>query len=103
MRWFNSGRGHPSIHDGFRHRAGVSDRAFVSAVVRSRPPKTAGEGGGLAHDWRTEEAEPAPTTRGQMGHSSITITLDRYGHLMPEDEAAELLEVYHGEAGAESH
>jgi integrase len=31
-----------------------------------------------------------------MGHSSITITLDRYGHLMPgnEDAAAELLDVY---------
>jgi integrase len=31
-----------------------------------------------------------------MGHSSITITLDRYGHLMPgnEDEAAELLNTY---------
>jgi integrase len=31
-----------------------------------------------------------------MGHSSITITLDRYGHLMPgnEDEAADLLDAY---------
>jgi integrase len=31
-----------------------------------------------------------------MGHSSITITLDRYGKLMPgnEDEAAELLDAY---------
>jgi integrase len=31
-----------------------------------------------------------------MGHSSITITLDRYGHLMPgnEDEAADLLQAY---------
>jgi integrase len=31
-----------------------------------------------------------------MGHSSITITLDRYGHLMPgnEAEAAELLDAY---------
>ncbi len=31
-----------------------------------------------------------------MGHSSITITLDRYGHLMPgsEAEAAGLLEDY---------
>ena len=31
-----------------------------------------------------------------MGHSSITITFDRYGHLMPgsEDEAAELLDAY---------
>ncbi len=29
-----------------------------------------------------------------MGHASITITLDRYGHLMPgnESEAAELLD-----------
>jgi integrase len=31
-----------------------------------------------------------------MGHSSITITLDRYGHLMPgnEEQAAELLDGY---------
>jgi hypothetical protein len=31
-----------------------------------------------------------------MGHSTISIMLDRYGHLMPgsEDEAAELLDAY---------
>jgi integrase len=31
-----------------------------------------------------------------MGHASVTITLDRYGHLMPgsEDEAAALLDAY---------
>ena len=31
-----------------------------------------------------------------MGHASITITFDRYGHLMPgnEDEAAGLLDAY---------
>jgi hypothetical protein len=31
-----------------------------------------------------------------MGHSSITITFDRYGHLIPgnEEEAAELLDAY---------
>jgi hypothetical protein len=31
-----------------------------------------------------------------MGHSSITITFDRYGHLMPgnESEAAALLNTY---------
>jgi integrase len=31
-----------------------------------------------------------------MGHSSITVTLDRYGHLMPgnEAEAADLLDAY---------
>ena len=31
-----------------------------------------------------------------MGHASVTITLDRYGHLMPgnEGEAADLLDAY---------
>lgn len=31
-----------------------------------------------------------------MGHSSISITLDRYGHMFPgnEEEAAELLDAY---------
>ena len=31
-----------------------------------------------------------------MGHASVTITLDRYGHLMPgnEEEAAGLLDAY---------
>ena len=31
-----------------------------------------------------------------MGHSSVTITLDRYGHLLPgnESEAADLLDAY---------
>ena len=31
-----------------------------------------------------------------MGHASVTITLDRYGHLMPgnEEEAAGLLDTY---------
>jgi len=37
-----------------------------------------------------------------MGHSSVTITLDRYGHLMPgnESEAAELLDGYLARAAA---
>ena len=31
-----------------------------------------------------------------MGHASVTITLDRYGHLMPgnEDETAGLVDAY---------
>jgi integrase len=31
-----------------------------------------------------------------LGHSSVTITLDRHGHLMPgsEEEAAQLLDAY---------
>ena len=37
-----------------------------------------------------------------MGHSSIQITYDRYGHLMPgnEEEAAGLLDAYLGAAAA---
>jgi hypothetical protein len=35
-----------------------------------------------------------------MGHSSITVTLDRYGHLFPgsEEEAANLLDAYLADA-----
>ena len=36
-----------------------------------------------------------------MGHASITITLDRYGHLMPgnEREAGAMLDAYLARAG----
>jgi hypothetical protein len=36
-----------------------------------------------------------------MGHSSIQVTFDRYGHLMPgnEQEAAGLLDAYLDQAG----
>ena len=39
-----------------------------------------------------------------MGHSSVTITYDRYGHLMPgnESEAAELLDEYLARAAAKA-
>ena len=39
-----------------------------------------------------------------MGHSSIQITYDRYGHLMPgnEAEAAGLLDVYLGRSSSEA-
>ena len=39
-----------------------------------------------------------------MGHSSVTITYDRYGHLMPgsENEAAELLDGYLARAAAKA-
>jgi len=35
-----------------------------------------------------------------MGHSGVTITYDRYGHLLPgnEEEAAALLDTYLGQA-----
>jgi integrase len=39
-----------------------------------------------------------------MGHANIGITLDRYGHLMPgnEAQAAELLDSYLNASGASS-
>lgn len=39
-----------------------------------------------------------------MGHASITITIDRYGHLLPggEAEAAALLDAYHANSKPES-
>jgi integrase len=39
-----------------------------------------------------------------MGHSSITITLDRYGHLFPgsEDQAAELLDAFLAQAAIDT-
>jgi integrase len=39
-----------------------------------------------------------------MGHSSVMITYDRYGHLMPgnETEAAELLDDYLARAAAKA-
>jgi integrase len=38
----------------------------------------------------------AKALSGYMGHSSITVTLDRYGHLLPgaEGEAAAMLDAY---------
>jgi integrase len=38
----------------------------------------------------------AKTISTYMGHSSIQVTYDKYGHLMPgnEDQAAELLDAY---------
>jgi hypothetical protein len=40
-----------------------------------------------------------------MGHSSITVTLDRYGHLMPgnEREAGALLDAYLRTEGGANH
>jgi integrase len=39
-----------------------------------------------------------------LGHSSIQITLDRYGHLMPgnEEEAVQLIDNYLERAAAEA-
>ena len=60
--------------------------ARESARIGSRPPQCG------AH-WRTTGARRDGATeswrrRARLGHSSITITLDRYGHLFPSVEEA---------------
>lgn len=79
-------------------------RPFSQTVVNRarRAWRGAGiEGIGL-HEWHTYAAfmiaagVNAKALSSYMGHSSIVVTLDRYGHLMPgnEREAAELLGAY---------
>jgi integrase len=89
---FGLGPDRPFRPDGLQDRA---DAAWVAA--------------GLArltlHDCRHTFASLAiaagvnfKALSGYMGHSSVAITLDRYGHLMPgnEAEAADLLDTYLG-------
>jgi integrase len=47
------------------------------------------------HEFRENQAASG-SLQAYMGHSSVTITYDRYGHLMPgnEDEAASLADAY---------
>jgi integrase len=35
---------------------------------------------------------PVKTVQARLGHASIVMTLDRYGHLFPSDDGAELAE-----------
>jgi integrase len=84
----------------------AQDLPFDPSTVNSRAKRA----------WRVAELEPirlhecrhtfaslmiaagvnAKALSSYLGHASITITLDRYGHLMPgsEDEAAGLLDAY---------
>jgi len=85
---------------------GRGERTFASGAA-TRRAREAWAGRGLdsigLHDCRHTYASfmiaagvNAKALSTYMGHSSNTITLDRYGHLMPgsEAEAAGLLEVY---------
>jgi integrase len=84
----------------------ASDKPFVASTIADRAAKaweTAGlEAIGL-HECRHTYASlmiaagvNAKTLSTFMGHASITITLDRYGHLFPgsEGEAGQLLDKY---------
>jgi integrase len=46
--------------------------------------------------WRALDGVNTKALSTYMGHAAISITLDRYGHLMPgnENEAAALLDAY---------
>jgi integrase len=91
-----------------------SDVPFVASSVRRR----------ALTDWKAAGLEPiglhecrltfaslmiaagvnAKALSTYMGHSSITVTYDRYGHLMPgnEDEAAALLDSYLAQADTQT-
>jgi integrase len=34
--------------------------------------------------WLIAEGRPLPSIQARLGHESITTTIDRYGHLMPD-------------------
>jgi integrase len=96
--------GHPGV---IGHVFGRADgKAFDGPTVDARA-KTAWRRAGLApitlHEARHTFASlmiaagvNAKALATYMGHASVTITLDRYGHLMPgnEDQAAALLDAY---------
>jgi hypothetical protein len=48
------------------------------------------------YGWSGVEGGSTAVAAANMGHSSITETLDRYGHLMPgsEEEAAGMLDAF---------
>jgi integrase len=85
---------------------GTGDRPFVPTGVAKRADEawTAAELPPIGlHDARHAAASVliaagvnVKALSAYLGHASITITLDRYGHLFPgnEDEAAELIDAY---------
>jgi integrase len=93
----------------------TASRPFTPTAVRRRA-LTAWKRAGLApiglHEARHTYASMAiaagvnaKALSAHMGHSSITLTFDRYGHLMPgnEDEATRLLDRYLGLARHGAH
>jgi integrase len=103
-------RGYLTAHrlqnGGSRYVFGAGSRPFHpgSAAKRARKAWTAAELAPIGlHDARHAAASVliaagvnVKALSTYMGHSSITITLDLYGHLFPgnEDEAAELVDAY---------
>ena len=96
----------------FQRRAGLTNPCTIcdgnGRKGNSTEPCAACEGYGVVssfrfHDMRHTYAALSLaagvdifTVSRRMGHSSITVTSDRYGHLMPgnESEAARLLDAY---------
>jgi integrase len=84
----------PRVHTIHRHpddrpgQRGLEDRKAPAGHPARVPAHVR-----LAYDRRRVNAKALST---YMGHATIGITLDRYGHLMPgnEDEAAGLLDAY---------
>lgn len=78
------------------------DPAAILGAPRCRCREGRGSGAG-SEGSLTKLPSPGPSaTLTGLGHSSITVTLDRYGHLLPGDEdlAAFRLDVYLENAAA---
>ena len=66
-------------------------------LAKNQKPRLRGKYGmhALRHffcSWLIERGKPLKEVQTQMGHSSATMTLDRYGHLFPRtDDAAEMV------------
>jgi integrase len=90
---------------------GAGERPFSPSSINDRADRICGDGVLRLHDARHSYASfmiaagvNLKALSEFMGHASITITLDRYGHLLPgsEDEAAELLDGYLARANTEA-
>ncbi len=85
---FTTGQGYPVRHPNFRYRTWVEATVTLEQATGKKP---------RIHDlrhshasWLIAEKVSLPALQRRLGHESITTTVDRYGHLMPDvdDEIA---------------
>lgn len=86
---FTTGRGAPVRHSNFYHRVWCPALDRAQALGLGRRPRIHD----LRHthvSWLIAEGRPAAAISRRLGHESITTTIDRYGHLMPEVDLDDL-------------
>jgi integrase len=83
---FTTPGGHPLRHGNYYHRVWrpALERAMANGLTR-RPRLH-----DLRHShvgWLIAEGRPVPEISRRLGHESVTTTIDRYGHILPQLEA----------------